>query len=41
VHSLKDGMPYAIEGNRSPQAQGFSYVMSRKEKLPGFGHVPD
>lgn len=41
VHSLKDGMPYAIEGNRSPQAQGFSYVMSRMEKLPGFGHVPD
>ncbi len=41
VHSLKDGMLYTIEGNRSPQVQGFSYVMSRMDKLLGFGHVPD
>ena len=40
VHQLKDGMLYTIEGNRSPQVQGFSYVFSRMDKLLGFGHVP-
>lgn len=40
VHQLKDGMLYTIEGNKSPQVQGFSYVFSRMEKLLGFGHVP-
>ena len=41
VHQLKDGMLYTIEGNRSPNVQGFSYVFSRMEKLLGFGHVPE
>jgi hypothetical protein len=41
VHQLKDGMLYTIEGNKSPIVQGFSYVLSRMEKLLGFGHVPD
>lgn len=41
VHQLRDGMLYTIEGNRSPRVQGFSYVLSRMEKLLGFGHVPD
>lgn len=41
VHQLKDGMLYTIEGNKSPNVQGFSYVFSRMEKLLGFGHVPD
>jgi hypothetical protein len=40
VHSVQDGMLYTIEGNRSPQVQGFSYVLSRMDKLLGFGHVP-
>lgn len=40
VHSLKEGMLYTIEGNRSPKVQGFSYVFSRMDKLLGFGHVP-
>jgi len=40
VHSVKDGMLYTIEGNRSPRVQGFSYVLSRVEQLLGFGHVP-
>lgn len=40
VHSVKDGMLYTIEGNRSPRVQGFSYVLSRVDKLLGFGHVP-
>lgn len=40
VHQLKDGMLYTIEGNRSPQVQGFSYVISRMDKLLGYGHVP-
>ena len=41
VHQLKDGMLYTIEGNRSSRVQGFSYVLSRMDKLLGFGHVPD
>ena len=41
VHQGKDGMVYTIEGNKSPRVQGFSYVLSRIEKLLGFGHVPD
>lgn len=40
VHSVQDGMLYTIEGNRSPRVQGFSYVLSRIDKLLGFGHVP-
>jgi hypothetical protein len=39
VHQLKDGMLYTIEGNKSPNVQGFSYVFSRMDKLLGFGHV--
>jgi hypothetical protein len=41
VHQLNDGFLYTIEGNRSPNVQGFSYVFSRMDKLLGFGHVPD
>ena len=40
VHSVQDGMLYTIEGNRSPRVQGFSYVLSRMDRLLGFGHVP-
>lgn len=40
VHSVQDGMLYTIEGNRSPRVQGFSYVLSRVDKLLGYGHVP-
>ena len=40
VYQLKDGMLYTIEGNKSPNVQGFSYVFSRMDKLLGFGHVP-
>ena len=40
VHSVQDGMLYTIEGNRSPRVQGFAYVLSRMDKLLGFGHVP-
>jgi hypothetical protein len=39
VHQLKDGMLYTIEGNKSPRVQGFSYVLSRMDKLLGFGRV--
>jgi hypothetical protein len=41
VHQVQDGMLYTIEGNRSPRVQGFSYVLSRMDKLLGYGHVPD
>ena len=41
VHQVKDGMLYTIEGNRSARVQGFSYVLSRMEKLLGYGHVPN
>lgn len=40
VHQVKDGMLYTIEGNKTPCVQGFSYVLSRMERLLGFGHVP-
>ncbi len=41
VHQLLNGFLYTIEGNKSPDVQGFSYVFSRMEKLLGFGRVPD
>lgn len=41
VHQCQDGMLYTIEGNKSPTVQGFSYVLSRMDKLLGFGHIPD
>ena len=40
VHQVRDGMLYTIEGNRGPRVQGFSYVLSRMEKLLGFCHAP-
>jgi hypothetical protein len=40
VHSVQAGMLYTIEGNRSPCVPGFSYVLSRMERLLGYGHVP-
>jgi len=39
VYGCKDGMLYTIEGNRTARVQGFSYVLSRMEKLLGFGRV--
>jgi hypothetical protein len=39
VHSVQDGVLYTIEGNRSPRVQGFSYVLSRMEKLLGYCQV--
>lgn len=41
VHQVRDGILYTIEGNRSPKVQGFSYVLSRMEKLLGYGSMPD
>jgi hypothetical protein len=41
VYQLKDGMLYTIEGNKSPNVQGFSYVLSRMDKLLGYGHVAE
>jgi len=41
LHQLRDGILYTIEGNKSPRVLGFSYVLSRMEKLLGFGHVRD
>lgn len=40
VHQLTNGFLYTMEGNKSPNVQGFSYVFSRMDKLLGFGHVP-
>ena len=39
VHSLQNGYLYTIEGNKTKQVQGFSYVKSRMDKLLGFGRV--
>jgi hypothetical protein len=41
AYETRDGMLYTIEGNKSPRVQGFSYVLSRMEKLLGYIHVPD
>lgn len=41
VYQLSDGFLYTIEGNKSPNVQGFNYVFSRMDKLLGFGQVPD
>ena len=41
VHSVKDGMLYTIEGNKSSRVQGFSYVLSRMDRLLGFGRMPE
>jgi hypothetical protein len=41
VHHARDGMLYSIEGNKSPRVQGFSYVLSRIDRLLGYVHVPD
>lgn len=40
VHHVKDGQLYTIEGNRSPKVEGFSHVLSRMDKLLGFGSIP-
>ena len=40
VHQLRDGFLYTIEGNKSPDVQGFNYVFSRMDKVLGFGRVP-
>lgn len=41
VHQVRDGMLYTVEGNRRPRVAGFSYVLSRMDRLLGYGHVPD
>jgi hypothetical protein len=41
VHQCQDGILYTIEGNKSPRVQGFLYVLSRMERLLGFGHLQD
>jgi hypothetical protein len=41
VYQLTEGYLYTIEGNRSPNVQGFLYVLSRMTQLLGFGHIPD
>jgi len=40
VHHVSDGILYTIEGNRTSCVAGFDYVLSRMEKLLGYGHVP-
>jgi hypothetical protein len=40
VHHVADGMLYTIEGNRTAKVAGFDYVLSRMDKLLGYGHVP-
>ncbi len=39
VHHVRDGRLYTIEGNKSPNVQGFSYVLGRMEKILGYGRV--
>lgn len=41
VHQVRDGYLYTIEGNHSSMVAGFSYVLTRMEKLLGFARIPD
>ncbi|HEU5453063.1 MAG TPA: peptidoglycan-binding protein [Terriglobales bacterium] len=41
VYQLLDGRLYTVEGNKTPNVQGFSYVFTRMSQLLGYGHVPD
>jgi hypothetical protein len=41
VFDCRDGMLYTVEGNKTDRVAGFDYVLSRMDKLLGFGHVPD
>ena len=41
VHKVEDGYLYTIEGNKKSKVSGCTYVLSRMEKLLGFGRVPD
>lgn len=41
VHKVEDGYLYTIEGNKKNKVSGCTYVLSRMEKLLGFGRVPD
>ena len=41
VHQSRDGYLYTVEGNKGGRVRGCRYVLSRMEKLLGFGHVPD
>jgi hypothetical protein len=41
VHNVQDGILYTIEGNRTSKVDGFSYVLSRMDKLLGFVHLED
>lgn len=40
VHHVANGILYTIEGNRTSKVAGFDYVLSRTDKLLGYGHVP-
>jgi hypothetical protein len=40
VHHAADGFLHTIEGNRAPKVAGFSYVLSRMDRLLGYVHVP-
>lgn len=40
VHHCKDGFLYTIEGNKAANVQGFTYVLTRLEKILGFGRTP-
>ena len=40
VHHCADGILYTLEGNKTDRVAGFDYVLSRMDKLLGFGHVP-
>jgi hypothetical protein len=41
VFDCRDGILYTIEGNKTDRVAGFDYVLSRMDRLLGFGHVPE
>lgn len=40
VHHCQDGFLYTIEGNKASNVHGFTYVLTRLEKILGFGRAP-
>ena len=39
VHHAADGILYTLEGNKTSKVAGFDYLLSRMDKMQGFGEV--
>ena len=39
VHQAANGILYPLEGNKTSKVAGFDYLLSRMDKMQGFGEV--